>query len=62
MAGFMKQQFGGAQGRDLLMAVLMGGPAFLLLTAFMVWPFIRGIELSTTNQRFDGATATYLPP
>ncbi len=62
MQGFLKQHFGGSHGRDLLMAVLMGGPAFLLLTVFMIWPFIRGIDLSTTNQRFDGAEAARLDP
>jgi multiple sugar transport system permease protein len=62
MQGILKQHFGGSRGRDLLMAVLMGGPAFLLLAVFMVWPFIRGIDLSTTNQRFDGATASRLDP
>ncbi|NLF77271.1 MAG: sugar ABC transporter permease [Chloroflexi bacterium] len=58
----LKQQLQGRRGRDLLTALLMGGPAFLLLTIFMIWPFFRGIEVSTTNQRFDGATAARLDP
>ncbi len=62
MEGFWRHHFGGARGRDLLMALLMGGPAFLLLAVFMVWPFIRGIDLSTTNQRFDGAEVSRLDP
>lgn len=62
MQGFLKQHFRGPGGRDLLMAILMGGPAFLLLAVFMIWPFIRGIDLSTTNQRFDGAEASRLDP
>ncbi len=62
MLEMLRRYFSGRQGRDLVMALLMGGPAFLLLAVFMVWPFIRGIDLSTTNQRFDGATATRLDP
>jgi len=42
--------------------MIMGGPAFLLLVLFMIWPFIRGIDLSTTNQRFDGSEAHRLDP
>ncbi len=57
MGTFIQQRFGGQRGRDFLMAMLMGGPAFLLLALFMIWPFIRGIDLSRTNQRFDGAQA-----
>lgn len=62
MEGFLKQHFGGTRGRDLMMAILMGGPAFSLLAVFMIWPFIRGIDLSTTNQRFDGADVSRLDP
>lgn len=62
MQAFFEKQFGGQRGRDGLMALLMGGPAFLLLVIFMIWPFIRGLDLSTTNQRFDGAAATRLDP
>lgn len=62
MQAFFAQTFRGRQGREFLTAMLMGGPAFLLLVVFMVWPFIRGIDLSTTNQRFDGSQATRLDP
>jgi multiple sugar transport system permease protein len=57
MQTFLKQRCRGREGRDFLMAMLMGGPAFLLLILFMIWPFIRGIELSRTNQRFDSSEA-----
>jgi multiple sugar transport system permease protein len=60
--GFLKRNFGGRQGREFLMAWLMGGPAFLLLFLFMILPFVRGINLSTTNQRFDGASPERLNP
>ena len=55
MGTFIQQRWG-QRGRDFLMAMLAGGPAFLL-ALFMIWPFIRGIDLSRTNQRFDGAQA-----
>lgn len=58
MHTFYQQHFGGQRGRDFLIAMFMGGPAFLLLGLFMIWPVIRGIDLSRTNQRFDGAQAT----
>ncbi|HML20576.1 MAG TPA: sugar ABC transporter permease [Aggregatilinea sp.] len=57
MHTFYQQHFGGQRGRDFLIAMFMGGPAFLLLGLFMIWPVIRGIDLSRTNQRFDGAQA-----
>ena len=62
MQTFIQENFRGNRGRDFLVAMLMGGPAFLLLLIFMIWPFIRGIDLSTTSQRFDGATAHRLNP
>ncbi len=62
MQAWYGRTFGGQRGRDFLMAVLMGGPAFLLLALFMIVPFIRGIDLSTTSQRFDGAAAHRLSP
>lgn len=62
MQGVFSRYFGGQRGRDLIMALLMGGPAFLLLALFMIVPFIRGIDLSTTSQRFDGAEAHRLSP
>ncbi len=46
--------------RDTVSALLLGGPAFLLLFIFMVVPFVRGFQLSLTNQRFDGAQADYV--
>ena len=55
---FFKKHFTGRRGSEFRMALLMGGPAFLLLLLFMIWPFIRGIELSRTNQRFDGSEAS----
>ena len=62
MQTFIQENFRGRRGHDFLVAMLMGGPAFLLLTLFMVWPFIRGIDLSTTSQRFNGAKAHRLDP
>lgn len=62
MQTFLTSNFRGDRGRDFLVAMVMGGPAFLLLILFMVWPFIRGIDLSMTNQRFDGAEAHRLDP
>jgi multiple sugar transport system permease protein len=56
------QRLSSNRGRDFLVAMLMGGPAFLLLFVFMVWPFIRGINLSTTSQRFDGGAVHRLDP
>ncbi|MCL4876273.1 MAG: sugar ABC transporter permease [Anaerolineae bacterium] len=35
----------------------MAGPAIILLLLFMVWPFVHGIQLSRTNQRFDSRAA-----
>ncbi|NLE51673.1 MAG: sugar ABC transporter permease [Chloroflexi bacterium] len=62
MRALFARTFRGRQGREFGMALLMGGPAFLLLVLFMIVPFIRGIDLSTTNQRFDGSQATRLDP
>ncbi len=62
MMTFIRRHFSGRHGRDLLIAWVMGGPAFVLLALFMVWPFIRGLDLSTTNQRFDGSQAHRLTP
>lgn len=53
----MQGMFRGRRGQELLSALLMGGPAFLLLFLFMIIPFIRGFQLSLTNQRFDGSEA-----
>lgn len=58
----LKRILRGRRARDYLSVAMMGGPAFLLLALFMIWPFFRGIELSTTNQRFDGAEARRLDP
>lgn len=55
---FFQNNLSGRKGRDLLSVLVMGGPAFFLLVIFMIWPFILGIDLSTTNQRFDGAQAS----
>lgn len=62
MRALFDRSFQGRRGRENAMALLMGGPAFLLLVLFMVVPFIRGIDLSTTNQRFDGSLASRLDP
>lgn len=48
------QQFQHRKGREFQAAMLLGGPAFILLFIFMVWPFIKGIELSRTNQLSTG--------
>ncbi len=50
---FLKQRFSGRRVQDFGVAMLMGGPAFLLLILFMIWPFFSGFELSLTNQRFS---------
>ncbi|MBN2304429.1 MAG: sugar ABC transporter permease [Anaerolineae bacterium] len=62
MQTFYYRLFGGRRGRDFMVAMLMGGPAFVMLFLFMIWPFVRGIDLSTTSQRFDGAGAHRLDP
>ncbi len=62
METFFRRYLSGRRGRDLLIAWLMGGPAFIFLFLFMIWPFIRGLDLSTTNQRFDGSEAHRLDP
>ena len=62
MQTFLRQRLGSNRGRDFGVAMAMGGPAFLLLFIFMIWPFIRGIDLSTTNQRFDGGAVHRLAP
>jgi multiple sugar transport system permease protein len=43
------------QGRQAMTAFMMGGPALILMLVFMVYPFIKGIDLSRTDQRFDGS-------
>lgn len=53
----LKNSFSGMAGRQLRTALLMGGPAFILLAVFLVWPFYRGVSLSRTNQKFDGSEA-----
>lgn len=58
MQTFLGKYLSGHRGREFRMAMLMGGPAFLLLIIFMIWPFIGGIRLSLTNQRFDGSQAS----
>lgn len=58
MQSFYKRHFSGRRGRELTAALMLGSPAFLLLIIFMIWPFILGINLSLTNQRFDGSQAS----
>jgi multiple sugar transport system permease protein len=62
MQTLIRQRLNSHRGRDFFIAMVMGGPAFLLLLLFMVWPFIRGIDLSTTNQRFAGGAVRHLDP
>jgi multiple sugar transport system permease protein len=54
---FFKDNFTGMSGRQFRTALLMGGPALILLIVFLIWPFYRGIALSRTNQKFDGSEA-----
>lgn len=56
----MNTFFSTRRSRDFVAAMLLGGPAFLLLILFMVIPFIRGIELSFTNQQFTGAESQFI--
>jgi len=56
----MNAFFSTRQGRELLTAMLLGAPAFLLLILFMIIPFIRGIQLSFTDQQFTGAESSYI--
>lgn len=56
----MLRLFTGQRGGQLASALLMGSPALILLILFMVVPFARGIQLSLTNQRFDGSEASYV--
>lgn len=56
----MNAFFSTRRGREFVTAMLLGGPAFLLLILFMIVPFIRGIQLSFTNQQFTGAASSYI--
>lgn len=56
----MQHVFAGRQGSERLAALALGGPALILLVIFMIVPFVRGIQLSLTNQRFDGSQAAYV--
>ena len=50
----------GRRGNERVSALIMGGPALILLVIFMIVPFARGIQLSLTNQRFDGSEASFV--
>ena len=44
---------------DFVPAILLGGPAFLLLLVFLIGPFFAGVSYSFTNQRLiSGNTPT----
>ena len=49
---------GGGPTRDVVPAVLMAGPAVVLLLMFLIGPFIAGIGYSFTNQRLISANPT----
>lgn len=51
----MRFAFNSRRQQETRAALLLGGPAFFLVIIFMVIPFIRGVQLSMTNQRFDGS-------
>jgi multiple sugar transport system permease protein len=42
----------------LVPAILLGGPAFLLLLVFLIGPFVAGVSYSFTNQRLISANPT----
>lgn len=44
--------------RDLVPAILLGGPAIVLLIMFLIGPFFMGIGYSFTNQRLISANPT----
>jgi multiple sugar transport system permease protein len=44
--------------RDLVPAILLGGPAIVLLLMFLIGPFFMGIGYSFTNQRLISANPT----
>lgn len=46
------------QNRDLVPALLMAGPAIVLLVMFLIGPFFAGIGYSFTNQRLISANPT----
>ncbi len=46
------------ENRDLVPAILLGGPAFVLLLVFLVGPFFAGIGYSFTDQRLISPTPT----
>lgn len=52
---FLREHLTGRRRIELLTALVMGGPAFILLVVFMIYPFISGFQLSQTNKRFNGA-------
>lgn len=47
-----------AADRDLVPAILLGGPAIVLLLMFLIGPFFMGIGYSFTNQRLISANPT----
>ncbi|NDJ79317.1 MAG: sugar ABC transporter permease [Chloroflexi bacterium] len=56
MQTLFERLFSGRRKQEFWVALLMGGPAFLLLIMFMIWPFLNGIRLSRTNQQFNSTT------
>jgi len=53
----MSKFFRNEGGDQRVTAFLLISPALILLVLFMVIPFLRGIQLSLTNQQFTGAEA-----
>ena len=43
---------------DLIPAILLGGPAFVLLLIFLIGPFFAGVSYSFTNQRLISGNPT----
>ena len=43
---------------DFVPAILLGGPAFLLLLVFLIGPFFAGVSYSFTNQRLISGNTT----
>ena len=46
------------ENRDIIPALLLGGPAFLLLLIFLIGPFFAGISYSFTDQRLISPNPT----
>jgi multiple sugar transport system permease protein len=57
-AGFSRTQNRRRESPDIVPAILLGGPAFLLMLVFLIGPFFAGIWYSFTDQRMISPNPT----